>query len=236
MYVTDSIALTDVPWLVSPVFITDAVHLLDVAYLMFGDIEIIDENWAWFDFFAAPPSTPISGSSPYKQTPYALIFAKDHQWFWIITLVPVMDLIIKEAAIKEQSIVADLASFSESDKVQYLGSEDDFLLLRLTGPFDMIRQLDGLNRNDEVTVRIRCNGTTWWQGYVRFLSHGGQPVSVGVNLVMMDIPAKGKAETETRTMIGMFGDCPDQAKYLLILTKGQGWLWHNPLEEIGEEI
>jgi hypothetical protein len=100
----------------------------------------------------------------------------------------------------------------------------------------MIRQLDGLNKNDEVTVRIRSNGVTWWHGYVRFLSHGGQPVPAGVNLVMMDIPVKGKAEDVSRTMIGMFGSCPDQAKYMLILTKSQGWVWTNPLEESEEEI
>lgn len=237
IYVTDSIALSDVPRLVSPVFVTDAIHLADVAYRLFHDIEVLGEDWAWMDTYVQPSSTPISGSSPPKQDPYLLVLAKDEDWYWYLTLVPVMDLEIKEGGVLEQSIIADLPSGAEKGIVQYLGSEDDLVLLRLRGPVDMLRQLDYLNRRDYITVRIRCNGVTWWQGYVRFLNFAGQPVIASeVNQVTVYLPSKGKAEAETRTMIGMFGECPDQARYLLVLAKAEDWKWHNPLAETSEEI
>lgn len=82
--------------MVSPVFITDAIHLTDEVWKIFGDIEVLQEGWKWILEPGVPPSTPISESSPYKQSPYALIFSKDYGWFWIITLVPILDVEIKE--------------------------------------------------------------------------------------------------------------------------------------------
>jgi len=60
-------------------------------------------------------------------------------------------------------------------------------------------------------------------------------IASGVNQVQVDIPAKGKAEDKTRTMLGMFGECPEQPKYALILTKDHGWAWRiDPLTESEE--
>jgi len=100
----------------------------------------------------------------------------------------------------------------------------------------MVRMLDALNQNDEVSVRIRCNGVTWWEGYVRFLSTGGRQVPAGANLVQMDVPAKGRAAVLTNAAIGMFRVCADQAKYMLLLTQSHGWVWHNTLVESSEDI
>ena len=100
-----------------------------------------------------PPATPINGSSPFKQTPYSLIFSKDYGWFWIIELLPILDVVIKEGGVREQSITVDLPIGAEKNKPQYLGFEDDMVLLRIRGTLDSIRQIDYLNRDDYITIR-----------------------------------------------------------------------------------
>jgi hypothetical protein len=219
------------------IIILDSLHFSDIAYKIFIGIEILSEGWKFYLEQTIPPSTPISGSSPGSQVPYALILSSSYGWFTMETLIPILDVELMEGGVLEQSIIADIPNGGETGLPQYLGSEDDLVLLRLRGPVDMIRQLDYLNRNDEVSVRVRCNGATWWQGYVRFLNFAGQPlVSSEENHVTVDIPAKGKAEVVSRTMLGMFGDCPNEAKYMVLLTSGHGWIWAKTLVETGEEI
>ena len=137
--VFDYIDLTDGPWLVSPVFISDAIHFVDVPYRMFGDIEVLYYDWAWLDTFVAPSSTPISGSSPISQDRWLQVLAKDWDWYWIIELEPIIDLIIDQAGIREESLVVDVPTWAEKNKPQYMGSEDDLLRARTSTPSQLGR-------------------------------------------------------------------------------------------------
>ena len=106
VYVEDAINLSgELPHLVSPVFITDAISFLDYAFRMFNDIEVLGYSWAWLDTYVEPSSTPISGSSPYSQAIWNQILSKLYDWYWIIELTPILDVIIKNTVAQNCSIM-----------------------------------------------------------------------------------------------------------------------------------
>ncbi|MDQ1280125.1 MAG: hypothetical protein QG670_1387 [Thermoproteota archaeon] len=219
-----------------PVFLSDTISLSDIALSLFYELEFLNYSWAWVKIPDEPPATPISESSPYPQDLYLQVLAKNHQWYWIIDLTPIMDLIIKEAGIREESIVIDVPIDAELNKPQYLGSEEDLLILKMRGVYDSIRVLDKLNTRNYILVEIKCNGVTWWKGRVRFINWGGYPQVSDENVVHLEGLARGIEDTSDRQYLGIFGDPPNQDKYVLILKKGHQWDWINTLIEEREHV
>lgn len=204
--------------------ILDTVHLADIAYKLINEIEVISEGWSWWYDETAPSSTPISGHSDPHQAIYDLLLSKSYGWFDIWDLVPVLDVVVTEGAVRETSIIVDLPANSEKNIVQYLGSEDDLLLLRLHGGPDMMRMLKALNKNDYITLQIRMNATNWWVGRVRFLDFDELPSPAEEELRVVEAFAKGTASSDTVISIGEFmANPPTQDKYNLILLKSHGW-------------
>lgn len=234
----DTIVLTDLSRLVSPVFVADSLRLSDTVLrpLFGGEIEFLSYLWGWVHNYIEPPSLPISESSPIKQDPYDRILADFYTWFWIIELIPIMDLIIKEAGIREESIVIDVPIDAELNKPQYLGSEEDLVILKTRGIYDSIRVLDKLNTREYILIEIKCNGVTWWKGRVRFINWGGYPQIAPDNVVHLEGVARGIEDTSNRQYIGIFGDPPDQDRYFLILKKGHSWTWITSLAEDSESV
>ena len=112
----------------------------------------------------------------------------------------------------------------------------DLVFVRIRGTLDSIRQIDAMNQSDYISLRIRSNGVTWWQGRVHLVEWQCIPKVSPENLVDIETTGKGIAYDDARQMIGMFGDPPKQDRYLLILKKGHDWDWVNGLVETEEPI